>query len=216
MSFLLTRIRRVLAEPPQEKYTHHLNVAIAAHWKTLFTNPKFVGDKLNDKLRDAFAEQQRASETAEQKYQDYVTAQLALWEAKRAAFQLDATLGGKPGQPGLLGSADYGTHWILFDWKPPTTGGPVWGYRIERSNDNQNFYLADIGVEPEIILQHQPQHVKLHYRCVAFNGCGDGPPSEVFVIQFDPELVDVAKRQKPGKPRTRKAATKTRREAPGE
>ena len=28
MSFLLTRIRRVLADPPEEKFTHHVNVVI--------------------------------------------------------------------------------------------------------------------------------------------------------------------------------------------
>jgi len=37
--------------------------------------------------------------------------------------------------------------------------------------------------------QHQPQNVKLYYRVVAFNGCGDGPPGPVFGIQFDPTLV---------------------------
>ena len=196
MSFLLTRIRRALADPPEEEFTHHVNAAICAHWKTLFTNPQFFGDKMGDELRDLFAEQQRCGADAEHKHQVYVAAQLALWEAKRAAFQIEATLGGKPGQPGPLCSSDYGTHWILFDWKPPETGGPVWGYRIERSGDNRNFYLADMGVEPEITLQHQPQNVKLYYRVVSFNGWGDGPPSPVFGIRFDPELVDVRKRNR--------------------
>lgn len=204
MSFLLTRIRRVLAEPPEEEFTHHLSNAICAHWKTLFTNPQFVGDQMSDELRAVFAEHQRCCADAEQKHQIYVAAQLALWEAMRAAFHIDATLGGKPGQPGLLCSADYGTHWILFDWKPPETGGPVWGYRIERSEDNRNFYLADMGVEPEITLEHQPQNVKIYYRVVAFNGWGDGPPSPVFGIMFDPELVDVGKRKKRPKAKSRK------------
>jgi hypothetical protein len=206
MSFLLTRIRRVLADPPEEKFTHHVGAAICAHWKTLFTNPQFVGDKMTDELRAMFAEQQRCCEDAEQKHQIYVAAQLALWEAKRDAFQLDATLGGKPGQPGPLGSSDYGTHWILFDWKPPETGGPVWGYKIERSVDNRNFYLTDMGVEPEITLQHQPQNVKLYYRALAFNGWGDGPPGPVFGIRFDPELVDLAKRRKRPKAKSRMPA----------
>jgi hypothetical protein len=206
MSFLLTRIRRVLAEPPEEEFTHHVNNALCAHWKTLYTNPQFIGDKMSDELRALFAAQQRQCADAEQKHQVYVAAQLALWEAKRAAFQLDATLGGKPAQPGSLCSADYGTHWILFDWKPPETGGPVWGYRIERSTDNRNFYLADMGVEPEITLQHQPQNVKLYYRVVAFNGWGDGPPSPVFGIRFDAELVDVHKRNQPPAEKTGESA----------
>jgi hypothetical protein len=197
MSYRLTRIRRVLAEPPQEPFTHHVNNAVCAHWKSLFTSPQFMGDKLSDQLRAVFAEQERCCADAEEKHQRFVAAQLDLWEAKRDAFQLEATLGGQPGQPGPLGSADWGMHWILFHWQPPATGGPVWGYRIERSADNRDYYLADMGVEPEITVQHQPQNVKLYYRVVAFNGWGDGPPSPVFGIRLDPELVDEARRDRP-------------------
>jgi hypothetical protein len=183
--------------PPQEKFTHHVNNAICAHWKTLFDDKKFLSKPPGDELRALIAEQQKACADAEQKHQAYVTASLALWETKRNAFQLEATLGGLPGAPGPLHSADYGTHWILFHWQPPATGGPVWGYRVERSTDNRNFYLADMGVEPEITLVHQPQNQKLYYRVVAFNGWGDGPPSAVFGVKFDPELVDARKRKEP-------------------
>ena len=147
-------------------------------------------------LRANLAAQQKACADAEQKHQAYVTATFALWEAKRDAFLLEATLGGLPGAPGPLQSSDYGTHWILFHWQPPETGGPVWGYRVERSTDNRNFYMADMGVEPEITLVNQPQNVKIYYRVVAFNGWGDGPSTGVFGIKFDPELVDVAKRRR--------------------
>jgi hypothetical protein len=194
MSFLLTRIRRVLADPPQEQSTHHLNNAIGAHWKTLFTGDNQFTKNMSDGLREMFAQQQAACADAEEKHQAYVTASLAEWEAKRSAFQLEATLGGLPGAPGPLCSSDYGTHWILFHWEPPTTGGPVWGYRIERSPDNLHFYMADIGVEPEITLINQPQNVKLYYRVLPFNSWGDGPPGPVFGIKFDPELVDARKR----------------------
>jgi hypothetical protein len=78
---------------------------------------------------------------------------------------------------------------------PPETGGPVWGYRLERSEDNRHFHLADMDVEPEITLLHQPQNVKLYYRVLAFNGWGDGPPSPIFGIRFDPELVDARQRR---------------------
>ncbi len=194
MSFLLTRIRRVLADPPEEPFTHQVSNALCAHWKTLFERNSRFSEKMSDELRDLLAEQQRVCAEAEQKHQAYVAASLAMWEAKRNAFQLEATLGGLPGVTGPLNSADYGTHWILFHWQPPATGGPVWGYHIERSSDNRNFYLADMGVEPEITLVHQPQNVKLYYRVLAFNGWGDGPPSPVFGIQFDPELVDAGQR----------------------
>jgi hypothetical protein len=195
MSFLLTRIRRALAEPPLEPFTHHLNNALCAHWKTLFDRDSQFAETVNDELRQLIAQQQKACQIAEDKHQAYVTAQLALWEAKRAAFNLEATLGGLPGRPGPLHSSDYGTHWILFDWSAPETGGPVWGYRVERSEDNLNYYMADMGVEPEITLQHQPQDVKLYYRVVAFNGWGDSEPSPVFGIKFDAELVDRRKRK---------------------
>lgn len=194
MSFLLTRIRRALADPPQEPSTHHLNVALCAHWQTLFTGDSHFNINMSDKLRELFAEQLAACADAEQKHQAYVAASLAEWEIKRNAFQLEATLGGLPGAPGPLCSSDYGTHWILFHWKVPATGGPVWGYRVERSPDNRDFYLADLGVEPEITLVNQPQNVKLYYRVVAFNGWGDGPPGPVFGVKFDPELVDARKR----------------------
>jgi hypothetical protein len=193
MSFLLTRIRRVLADPPQEPFTHHLNNALCAHWKTLFTGDSHFTIKMTDKLREMFAEQQKACADAEQKHQTYVATSLALWEAKRNAFQLEATLGGLPGPTGPLCSSDYGTHWILFDWQPPASGGPVWGYRVERSTDNRDFYMSDLGVEPEITLINQPQNVKLYYRVRAFNGWGDGPPGPVFGIKFDPKLVDARK-----------------------
>jgi hypothetical protein len=195
MSFLLTRIRRALAEPPEEPFTHHLNVALCAHWKSLFANETKLGREMGDELRASLEEQQKAGADAEQKHVAYVAATLAAWEAKRNAFQLEATLGGLPGAPGPLSSSDYGTHWILFHWPPPATGGPVWGYRVERSADNRHFYLADLGVEPEIALINQPQQVKLYYRVIPFNGWGDGPPGPVFGVKFDPELVDARKRE---------------------
>jgi hypothetical protein len=194
MSYRLTRIRRALADPPQEPFTHHLNNAICAHWKTLFEGDTRLVGKMSVELRELLAKQQKACAEAEQKHQAYVAASLTLWETKRNAFLLEATLGGLPGAPGPLRSADYGTHWILFHWQPPTTGGPVWGYRVERSADNRNFYLADMGVEPEITLVNQPQNVQLYYRVLAFNGWGDGPPSPGFGIQLDPALVDARKR----------------------
>jgi hypothetical protein len=194
MSFLLTRIRRALADPPQEPFTHHLNNALCAHWKTLFERDSRLKE-MSEELRDVLVKQQEACADAEQKHQAYVAATFAAWEAKRNAFQLESTFGGLPGPPGPLCSADYGTHWILFDWKAPETGGPVWGYRVERSTDNRHFYMADMGVEPEITLVHQPQNVKFYYRVLAFNGWGDGPPGPVFGILFDPELVDLRKRR---------------------
>lgn len=195
MSFRLNRIRRVLADPPEEPFTHHVNNAICAHWKTLFDDKKFLGKPPGEELTRLIAEQQKACAEAEIKHQVYVTAQLAIWELKRAAFVVEATLGGLPHRPGPLNSSDYGTHWILFHWTAPEAGGPVWGYRIERSTDNRNFFIADMGVEPEITLINQPRDVKLYYHVVPFNGWGDGPPSPVFGIKFDNELVDVA--QKP-------------------
>jgi hypothetical protein len=193
MSYLLTRIRRALAESPEEELTSAVLAALIAHWASLFAGDPVKFALLGPHLKALNG----AAAHSEEAQQRYVTASLAEWEAKRAAFQLDATLGGPPGRPGPLWSADWGTHWILFDWKPPETGGPVWGYRIERSEDNRNYYLADMGVEPEIILQHQPQNVKFYYRVVPFNGWGDGPPSPVFGIMFDPELVDEEKRNQP-------------------
>ena len=194
MSFLLTRIRRALSEPPSEPFTHHLGNALCAHWKALFEGDPRLAGKMSEDFHDQLAELQAASADAEQKHQAYIAANLAAWEAKRNAFKLEASLGGLPGAPGPLCSADYGTHWILFHWDPPATGGPVWGYRVERSPDNRHFYLADMGVEPEITLVNQPQQVKLYYRVVPFNGWGDGPPGPVFGIRFDPELVDARQR----------------------
>jgi hypothetical protein len=186
MSFVLHRIRRALADPVKEPLTHALLAALWAHWKSLHdSNPeKFAG--LREHLVPMEVQLQEAQEADEQ----HIGYKLALWEAKRAAFHLDVTLGGAPGATGPLQSSDWGTHWILFHWQPPETGALTWGYRVERSPDNQVFYPVEICVEPEVALLNQPQGQKFYYRVTAFNGFGDGPASPVFGIMFDPGLVD--------------------------
>ena len=193
VSFLLTRIRRALAEPPQEPMTHCLLVALSAHWKNLFEREH----TLSDELRPFIMEAQEKLQVAQEADQNHITCALAAWEAKRAAFYPETTLGGLPGRPGPLDSADWGTHWILFHWRAPETGGPVWGYRIERSGDNRHFYAAEMCIETEATLLHQPQGQKFYYRAVPFNGWGDGPPSAVFGTEFDPELVDEENHREP-------------------
>lgn len=186
MSFRLHRIRKALADPAEEPMTHALLAALWAHWKSLYdSNPeKFAS--LREHLEPMTAQLQEAQDADEQ----HIGHKLTLWEAKRAAFHLDVTLGGAPGATGPLHSADWGTHWVLFDWKPAETGALTWGYRVERSADNQVFYPVEICVEPEVALLNQPQGQKFYYRVMAFNGFGDGPASPVFSLQFDPALVD--------------------------
>ena len=186
MSFVLYRIPKALAEPPEEPMTHALLVALAAHWKSLFDSDPKKWDCLGENLKGMQAQIKVALAADER----HVTCMLALWEAKRAAFQLDATLGGPPAAPGPLQSSDWGTHWILFCWTAPETGGLPWGYRVERSTDNRHFIPVEMCVDTEVTLLNQPQGQKFYYRIVAFNGMGDGPPSPVFGIKFDPALVD--------------------------
>jgi hypothetical protein len=190
MSFYLHRIRRALAEPPEEPMTHALRMALTAHWRTLYEDDPVKYACMAEHLKGMQAVVVQSDDSQEQ----LVTAVLAEWEAKRAAFRLEATLGGPPGKPGKLQAPDWGTHWVLFDWKAPATGGPVWGYRLERSADNRDFYLVDITIETEVTLQRQPPGRKFYYRVVPFNGWGDGPPSATVNLEFDPKVEDVRKR----------------------
>jgi hypothetical protein len=190
MSYLLTRIRRVLAEPPKEKATHAVLLAINAHWKSLYANDPTKLACMGELLK----EMEPQINVVVEADQNVVNTQLALWEARRAAYQLDTTLGGPPGSPGMLSSGDWATHWILFHWSEPETGAPVWVYRIERSADNREFYPVEVCVNTEVTLLNQPQDQKFYYRVVPFNGFGDGPPSGIFGVKFDAELVDHRKR----------------------
>jgi|GEM_PF-5612129 hypothetical protein len=192
MSFVLHRIRKALAEPPEEPMTHAVLVAVNAHWKSLFDKEI----NLSDELAASVKEMNRHAQVSLDAEEKRVTCQLALWEAKRAAFQIEATLGGAPGTPGPLQSSDWGTNWILFEWTAPENGGLPWGYRVERSADNRDFYTAEMCVDTEVTLIRQPQGQKFYYRVVAFNGWGDGAPSPVFGIKFDTELVDLHKPKK--------------------
>ncbi len=191
MSFLLTRIRRALAEPPQEEMTGPVLAALAAHWESLFASDPVKFAPLRPHIEGLKADAARTEEAQQQ----YVTTTLAAWEARRAAFRLDATLGGLPGRPGGFESSDWGTHWILLDWKAPEAGGPVWGYRVERSTDNREFCVVDVCITTETTLLHQPQGQKFYYRVIPFNSWGDGPASNVFGIMLDAELVDSRKRR---------------------
>ncbi|MBI2929031.1 MAG: fibronectin type III domain-containing protein [Verrucomicrobia bacterium] len=170
--------------------THALELAITAHWQTLSESDPKQWDRLSPHLQQMQLACKESITAAER----HVAAQLAAWEAKRAAFQPEATVGGPPRQPGTLDSADWGTHWILFHWDPPSGGCEPWGYRLERSTDNREFFPVSLCVETEETLLNQPQGVKLYYRVVGINGFGDGPPSAVFGIKFDSELVDHRKR----------------------
>lgn len=191
MSFLLNRIRRALAQPPQEDMTGPLLQAVAAHWRCLFNSEPAKFEPLREHIEGL----EKAARQSQDAQQQCITADLAAMEAKHTAFPLDATLGGLPGQPGPLYSSDWGTHWILFKWSPPLAGGPVWGYRLERSADNREFCLMDVCIDSEVTLLNQPPNQKFYYHVVPFNGCGDGPASPVFGIKFDSELVDWHRRR---------------------
>lgn len=188
MSFLLTRIRRALAG--QEPLTGAVMVAINAHWKGLIESDASMPAAMHKRIKDLQAACKTVLDAEEQR----TATELALWEAKRAAFDVESTLGGPPGKPGVLDSGDWGTHWILFYWSEPEEGGAPWGYRLERSADGVEFYPAEMTIDTEVTLLNQPQNQKLRYRVIAFNGWGDGPPSALFEIKFDPALVDHSRR----------------------
>jgi hypothetical protein len=186
MSFLLTRIGRALAEPPKEAMTHALLTALNAHWKCLYDSDPQKWHVMTEHIQHIQAGMTIANAANDK----HITFSLAAWEARRAAFQLKATLGGPSEKsPGPLRSSDWGTHWILFDWAPSQTGALVWGYRVERSADNCVFYPVEVCVENEVALLNQPQNQKFYYRVIPFNGFGDGPPSAIFAVTFDAELI---------------------------
>ncbi|MEX1998685.1 MAG: fibronectin type III domain-containing protein [Gemmatimonadales bacterium] len=85
-----------------------------------------------------------------------------------------------PGQPVRLTVHQEGADWVLLVWRPPTDGGPVAAYRVQRRDRLEGAWV-DVGtaVDPLIRLDAQPTGTELEYQILAVNRAGEGPPSNV-------------------------------------
>lgn len=85
-----------------------------------------------------------------------------------------------PGQVGSLAVPREGPGWILLEWKPPTDGGKVSAYRIQRRHHvEETWEEAGMSVEPQVLLSGQERGAALVYHVIAVNKAGEGIPSNV-------------------------------------
>ena len=180
------RLERFLADDPDVPPTSALLCAILVHWTRLYDSDpqeraclaEFI-PPMKAKLAEVLELERKLVETS-----------MNLWEAQRAAMNPSTVVGIPPGPPAPWRSCDHRLNWCLLQWDPPETGGPPWGYRVERSTDNRHFVPVEITLTPEVLLLDQPEHVKFYYRVVAFNAFGDGPPGIVFGVMFGPDVAE--------------------------
>jgi hypothetical protein len=89
-----------------------------------------------------------------------------------------------PGQCRVLEIIGQGDGWVRLDWKEPVDGGEVASYRIQRSEDGDNFTVVGGVVESIAALFEQPTGKKLFYRVVAINRAGEGVPSNTVSLSL--------------------------------
>ena len=100
---------------------------------------------------------------------------------------------GPPSEPLLL-HARQGEEGILLDWRPPSNDGgkPILGYRVLRglaaddltSYSEEPFMTSFTDIDIEV-------NVTFYYQIIAFNGLGEGPPSNMVNITMIGESDEV-------------------------
>ncbi len=69
---------------------------------------------------------------------------------------------------------------LLFAWGLPPDGGPVEGYRIERTRQGREYELVQESARPSFALPPLPFNDGWFYRVTAFNARGQGAARWVF------------------------------------
>ncbi|MEX0744771.1 MAG: fibronectin type III domain-containing protein [Phycisphaeraceae bacterium] len=89
-----------------------------------------------------------------------------------------ATRRPEPGQATHLEVHKEGTNWVVLTWRPPTDGGPLSAYRIQRRKRDGGAWI-DVGtsVETTTRLEGQETGVELEYQVLGLNAAGEGPAS---------------------------------------
>jgi hypothetical protein len=87
-----------------------------------------------------------------------------------------------PGETRDITIVSEGDTWAILRWKPPADGGAPAFYRIQRRQEGAPWDDAGITATTEQLMSNQPRGVQLHYRVIAVNKAGDGPPSATVTL----------------------------------
>jgi hypothetical protein len=75
-----------------------------------------------------------------------------------------------------------GDTWAILRWKSPGNGGAPAFYRIQRRQEGAPWEDAGTTTNTEQLMSNQPRGAQLHYRVIAVNRAGDGPPSATVTL----------------------------------
>ena len=93
-----------------------------------------------------------------------------------------------PGAPQNLTADASGTRAIDLDWDAPTNGGAVASYRIDRSEDG-NEWMSRVPDTGSLASEYRDMGLKpgdtWYYRVFALNSAGTGPVSQDYLVQTD-------------------------------
>jgi hypothetical protein len=87
-----------------------------------------------------------------------------------------------PGETRDITIVSEGDTWAIVRWNAPTNGGAPAFYRIQRRQEGAPWQDAGTTTGTEQLMSDQPRGVELHYRVIAVNKAGDGPPSATVTL----------------------------------
>ena len=99
------------------------------------------------------------------------------WGPPRSASKLD-----DPGEVRNITIAAERDTWTVLRWKAPVEGGAAGFYKIQRKSEGGSWEDAGTSSHTEQFMRDQPRGVELHYRVVAANKAGAGPPSATVTV----------------------------------
>jgi len=143
--------------------------------------------------KTAFRSQHAAKDEALEDLVDAVKADLRYAEiAVRDAPQKLRALGWRPPRDGTplqlpgevrdITIVSEGDTWAILRWKPPVDGGAPAFYCIQRRQESEPWNDAGTATGTEQLMSNQPRGVELHYRVIAVNKAGAGPPSATVTL----------------------------------
>jgi hypothetical protein len=99
------------------------------------------------------------------------------WGRRRSSSTLRS-----PGEVRDIAIVSEGDTWAILRWNPPVDGGAPAFYRIQRRQEGEPWKDAGTATITEQLMSNQPRGVELHYRVIAVNKAGDGPPSATVTL----------------------------------
>jgi hypothetical protein len=99
------------------------------------------------------------------------------WSTRRDGTPLQP-----PGETRDITIVSEGDTWAILRWKSPGNGGAPAFYRIQRRQEGAPWEDAGTTTNTEQLMSNQPRGAQLHYRVIAVNRAGDGPPSATVTL----------------------------------